>query len=122
MPHIHYARLGTSTSIGRRAARSANKKVNTPHLPTFGQQKFLSSLATVQSDDFIISGELPAPETYSHLLGHVIGCPFKVTVPYAPTGDQPEAIAQLLDQLQKGEKCSILQGITGTVKHLSCQM
>lgn len=42
--------------------------------------------------------------------------PFKVTAPYEPTGDQPEAIQQLLTQLNEGDKYSILRGITGTGK------
>ena len=41
---------------------------------------------------------------------------FQVTAPYEPTGDQPEAIQQLMKQLEKGDKYSILRGITGTGK------
>ena len=44
--------------------------------------------------------------------------PFRVTAPYEPTGDQPQAIQQLLQQLEEGDRCSILRGITGTGKTL----
>jgi excinuclease ABC subunit B len=42
--------------------------------------------------------------------------PFQVTAPYEPTGDQPQAIQQLVQQLQEGDKYNILRGITGTGK------
>lgn len=42
--------------------------------------------------------------------------PFQVTAPYEPTGDQPQAIQQLVKQLREGDKYSILRGITGTGK------
>lgn len=41
---------------------------------------------------------------------------FKIKSNYEPTGDQPQAIAQLCRQLDHGDKYSILQGITGTGK------
>ena len=41
---------------------------------------------------------------------------FQVTAPYEPTGDQPLAIQQLVNQLEQGDKYSILRGITGTGK------
>ena len=41
--------------------------------------------------------------------------PFEVTAKFEPTGDQPEAIRQLLEQLQDHkDRFSVLQGITGT--------
>jgi excinuclease ABC subunit B len=42
--------------------------------------------------------------------------PFRVTSPYPPAGDQPEAIARLTQQLQEGDNFSVLRGITGTGK------
>ena len=42
--------------------------------------------------------------------------PFQVSAPYEPTGDQPQAIRQLTEQLKGGDRFSILQGITGTGK------
>ena len=35
---------------------------------------------------------------------------FILKAPYKPTGDQPEAIAQLTDGLLKGDKCQTLLG------------
>ena len=39
---------------------------------------------------------------------------FEVTSPYSPTGDQPQAIAKLVSQIERGDRYSILRGITGT--------
>lgn len=42
--------------------------------------------------------------------------PFELISDYRPTGDQPEAIAQLTQGLKKGEHAQILLGATGTGK------
>jgi excinuclease ABC subunit B len=42
--------------------------------------------------------------------------PFRVAAPYQPTGDQPRAIAQLVEGVQKGYKHQTLLGATGTGK------
>ena len=42
--------------------------------------------------------------------------PFQVISDYVPAGDQPAAIAQLVDRLQKGEQDVVLLGATGTGK------
>ena len=41
---------------------------------------------------------------------------FQVVAPWQPTGDQPTAIAQLVDGLQRGDKYQTLLGATGTGK------
>jgi len=41
---------------------------------------------------------------------------FKLTAPFVPMGDQPEAIAQLVDGVKKGMKHQVLLGATGTGK------
>lgn len=41
---------------------------------------------------------------------------FKLVAPFQPTGDQPEAIAQLVDGVQRGLKHQVLLGATGTGK------
>ncbi|MEA5078600.1 MAG: excinuclease ABC subunit UvrB [Anaerolineaceae bacterium] len=41
---------------------------------------------------------------------------FKLHAPYKPTGDQPEAIRQLLDGLKSGYRDQVLLGATGTGK------
>jgi excinuclease ABC subunit B len=41
---------------------------------------------------------------------------FKLHAPYQPTGDQPEAIRQLVDGIQRGLKYQVLLGATGTGK------
>ncbi|HJT75297.1 MAG TPA: DEAD/DEAH box helicase family protein, partial [Chitinophaga sp.] len=42
--------------------------------------------------------------------------PFKINAPYAPAGDQPEAIRQLVEGVQNGAPCQTLLGVTGSGK------
>jgi excinuclease ABC subunit B len=44
------------------------------------------------------------------------GSPFELFQPYAPAGDQPVAIAQLVEGIQDGESFQILLGVTGSGK------
>ncbi len=41
---------------------------------------------------------------------------FKLTSKYTPTGDQPEAIKQLVNGIEDGEKSQVLLGVTGSGK------
>jgi excinuclease ABC subunit B len=41
---------------------------------------------------------------------------FRLTSDYQPTGDQPEAIRQLVDGLNNGERAQVLLGVTGSGK------
>ena len=41
---------------------------------------------------------------------------FRLQTKYQPTGDQPRAIAQLIDGLEKGEREQTLLGVTGSGK------
>lgn len=41
---------------------------------------------------------------------------FKITSPFSPTGDQPEAIRQLTDGVLRGDKAQVLLGVTGSGK------
>ena len=41
---------------------------------------------------------------------------FKVEAPFEPTGDQPDAIDQLVEGIQKGHKYQTLLGVTGSGK------
>ncbi len=41
---------------------------------------------------------------------------FKLNAPFQPTGDQPEAITQLLEGIQQGNRHQVLLGATGTGK------
>ncbi len=41
---------------------------------------------------------------------------FKLTSKYQPTGDQPEAIRQLVDGIERGDKAQVLLGVTGSGK------
>lgn len=41
---------------------------------------------------------------------------FQLVAPYAPTGDQPEAIRKLAEGIQNGLKEQVLLGVTGSGK------
>ena len=41
---------------------------------------------------------------------------FKLTSPKQPTGDQPEAIRELTEGLQRGDQSQVLLGVTGSGK------
>ena len=41
---------------------------------------------------------------------------FKLTSEYKPTGDQPEAIRQLVEGLNRGDRAQVLLGVTGSGK------
>ena len=41
---------------------------------------------------------------------------FRLHAPYSPTGDQPEAIAQICESIASGSKCTTLMGVTGSGK------
>ena len=42
--------------------------------------------------------------------------PFHLVAPYAPTGDQPEAIREALEGVQAGKRFQVIKGATGTGK------
>ncbi len=42
--------------------------------------------------------------------------PFKIVSPYKPTGDQPQAIEELVEGIKTGKKVQVLLGATGTGK------
>lgn len=42
--------------------------------------------------------------------------PFKLTSEFKPTGDQPEAVRQLTEGLERGDKAQVLLGVTGSGK------
>ena len=47
---------------------------------------------------------------------HFVMSDFILTSPYEPTGDQPEAIRELTEGLQRGDKSQVLLGVTGSGK------
>ena len=42
--------------------------------------------------------------------------PFKLISKFAPTGDQPQAIAKILQGIEQGKRIQVIQGATGTGK------
>ena len=51
-----------------------------------------------------------------------INRPFKLVSSYKPTGDQPEAIAKLVEGIKKGDKEQTLLGSLVLARHLPWQM
>ena len=41
---------------------------------------------------------------------------FHLVSSYAPTGDQPQAIAQLVEGVERGDRCQTMLGVTGSGK------
>ena len=41
---------------------------------------------------------------------------FEIVSDFEPAGDQPEAIARLYGELERGRKCQTLKGVTGSGK------
>lgn len=50
------------------------------------------------------------------MINHITDNQFKLVSKYQPSGDQPQAIEQLVDNIEGGEKAQILMGATGTGK------
>lgn len=44
---------------------------------------------------------------------------FELVSPFSPQGDQPSAIAQLVEGLERGDKEQVLLGVTGSGKTFS---
>ena len=57
--------------------------------------------------------EAPAPPLMPR---EDLGIPFKLVSEYAPAGDQPQAIEELVAGLEAGEKDQVLLGVTGSGK------
>ena len=45
-----------------------------------------------------------------------MSAPFRVHAPFSPSGDQPQAISELADGINGGERFQTLLGITGSGK------
>lgn len=50
------------------------------------------------------------------MINRITNNKFKLVSKYQPSGDQPQAIEQLVDNIEGGEKAQILMGATGTGK------
>src|SRR6266850_8301471 len=56
------------------------------------------------------------PEPYRAGAGSSESQRFRLVSPFEPTGDQPRAIAELLDGLRSGTEHQVLLGVTGSGK------
>jgi len=64
-----------------------------------------------------VEGSAPwAPHRPARLLKPEISQPFRLSTPYEPRGDQPTAIAELVEGIEQGETDQVLLGVTGSGK------
>jgi excinuclease ABC subunit B len=91
--------------------RTASSRTKINSYPGFFERTHFSSISLPDGNDedntLFQSEDIPMKQNK-----------FKITAPYAPTGDQPRAIEILVQQVLKGDKYSILRGCTGTGKTL----
>ena len=64
----------------------------------------------------VVEADLLTKSTCPAMLMYNNDMQFKLNAPYQPTGDQPEAIRQLVDGINKGYTNQVLLGATGTGK------
>ena len=107
----------SSFVIGTRAAKVAFQRTQSfPTLLPFSQHGVLVGSKFRPFSVLALSDSEIKPPIELHPSLGLLTAPFEVTAPYEPTGDQPEAIQQLIKQLAEGDEFSILRGITGTGK------
>ncbi|MFT5180526.1 MAG: excinuclease ABC subunit B [Alphaproteobacteria bacterium] len=76
----------------------------------------MADLAEVQAKYFPVATELPVRRFVDdHPAGNA-PAPFDLVSEYQPSGDQPQAIADLVSGLQRGEHDQVLLGVTGSGK------
>ncbi len=86
----------------RKEVTSTLWQLQTPHFHSRHHRHFSATVPTID-------------EAFSDIEGKSNN-KFQVTSPYEPTGDQPQAIEKLLRQVSRGDRYSVLRGITGTGK------
>ncbi|MCZ6846328.1 MAG: excinuclease ABC subunit UvrB [Alphaproteobacteria bacterium] len=76
----------------------------------------MADLAEVQAKYFPAAAKLPVRKfVHDHPAGNA-PAPFELVSEYQPAGDQPQAIADLVDGLRRGERDQVLLGVTGSGK------
>jgi len=107
----------------RDAVETAKKKARTPGAALADAQT-VGITATVKALEQIILHGRPEVEGSSPWVPHRParpqktegGRPFKLVTDYEPRGDQPTAIAELVEGVQNGETDQVLLGVTGSGK------
>ncbi|BDU58530.1 UvrABC system protein B [Limnohabitans sp. MORI2] len=70
----------------------------------------------IHADDALAAEVNPAPASPQGAMVRYPGSPFELFQPYPPAGDQPTAIAQLVEGVNDGEVFQTLLGVTGSGK------
>jgi excinuclease ABC subunit B len=79
----------------------------------------MSETAETLPDATLAAKSAPATDTPEQAKGTMVrypGSPFELFQPYPPAGDQPTAIAQLIEGVNDGEVFQTLLGVTGSGK------
>ena len=97
----------------RRCGKLFAVAFSSPRAAARAQRWFVSSLHYSEVSNAI---EVSASAAASAVTVNDCNQLFTVTSPYAPAGDQPQAIELLVKQISRGDRFSILRGITGTGK------
>jgi excinuclease ABC subunit B len=113
----------SAASFSTITSSSSSRRRNYPRVPEEHRHFSTIPLAAETEEDFdnVLPKEDSIPPTTNHnklRKKRISSNKFQVTAPYSPTGDQPQAIQRLVEQVERGDKYSILRGITGTGKTL----
>ncbi len=76
----------------------------------------MSDIAEIVADPPASSRAVLVNQATEGTFARFAGSPFELFMPYAPAGDQPEAIAKLVDGVNDGEVFQTLLGVTGSGK------
>src|ERR1700758_135246 len=77
-----------------------------------GSEQVMGGMRSTETLDLITMLPLMAAERPKS----DIGKPFNIVSEFSPAGDQPQAIAELCEGIQRGEREQVLLGVTGSGK------
>ena len=114
---------GPDTEVRLRSAMASAKSKSGSSRTTEGAET-VGVTATVKALEQIIlhgrkevEGSSPwMPHKAHSSLKRDVGKPFRMVTPYTPAGDQPTAIAELVEGVNNGESDQVLLGVTGSGK------
>ena len=82
----------------------------------FSDFKYAKSIRKRKSHDMKEQGHSQCASLLAHESSPKGGAAFKLHSEYQPTGDQPQAIAKLVEGFQEGNQAQTLLGVTGSGK------
>ncbi|MDB5506088.1 MAG: excinuclease subunit UvrB [Devosia sp.] len=124
MEQLRNALGDAATAAEARAPGKKNAKISGGDGKLLGKAETVGVTATVMALEQIIlhgrnevEGSPPwVPHRPESFKKDRAGIPFKLVTPYTPAGDQPTAIAELVEGVNNGESDQVLLGVTGSGK------